>query len=168
MAMATFEDLYVTQLRDLYDAEMQIIQALPKMAEAAHSMDLRDAFSDHLNQTQDQVRRLENIFSRIGQTPQGHRCVGMEGLIKEGEEILHEKGNPDVRDAALIAAAQKVEHYEIAGYGTVRAYAEELGFSDQASMLQESLDQEGRTDKKLTKLAEGTFLSRGINEEASE
>jgi ferritin-like metal-binding protein YciE len=166
MQLQTLKDVYIDQLRDLYDAENQLISALPKMAQAASSSDLKEAFQHHLEQTQQQKQRLETIFSQMNISPQGEKCEAMEGLIEEGEEIIHASGDPVVKDAALIAAAQRVEHYEMAGYGSVRTYANELGFNDAKSLLQETLDEEGAADKKLTSIAEGGFLSQGINQEA--
>lgn len=166
MQLHSLKDLYIEQLRDLYSAETQLISALPKMAQAASSADLKKAFQQHLDETRTQKQRLEQIFSEIGSSPQGETCEAMEGLIKEGEEVLHAMGDPKVKDAALIAAAQRVEHYEIAGYGTVRTFADELGFSSAKSLLQKTLDEEGNADKKLTSIAEGGIFSSGINEKA--
>jgi ferritin-like metal-binding protein YciE len=154
MAMDSLRDLYVEQLRDLYSAETQILKALPMMAEKAHSGELRSAFQEHERVTHDQVKRLEAIFDGMGEKPGGHHCKGMEGLLKEGQEMLKEKGDPATLDAGLIAAAQRVEHYEIAGYGCVRTYAERLGMDDHARTLQQTLDEEGATDHRLTALAE--------------
>ena len=166
MMFNDLKDLYVEQLRDLYDAEHQLTRALPKMANAASSSELRDAFNMHLEQTQSQIQRLERIFTDMGVTPQGETCEAMKGLIKEGDQVIQAQGNPHVKDAALIAAAQRVEHYEIAGYGSVRTYAKELGYGDAASLLQKTLDEEGRTDEKLTSIATGGLFSSGINEKA--
>ena len=166
MHLDSLHNLFVNQLRDLYNAETQIVDALPKMASAATSPDLREAFEHHLKQTREHVQRLDQVFKGIGTSPQGEKCEAMEGLVKEGEEIIQATGASAVKDAALIAAAQRVEHYEIAGYGAVRTYAHELGYKDAASILQKTLDEEGATDKKLTKLAEGGLISSGINKEA--
>jgi ferritin-like metal-binding protein YciE len=166
MQFNSLHDLFVDQLRDLYDAEQQLVTALPKMASAASSDKLRNAFQQHLDQTRNHVRRLDQVFSHLGTSPSGHPCVAMQGLIREGNEILQAGGDATVKDAALIAAAQRVEHYEMAGYGTVRTYAKELGYSEAASLLQETLNEEGEADKKLTSLAEGGFLSSGINQQA--
>lgn len=166
MKLNTMKDLYVDQLRDLYSAEDQLISALPKMAQAATSSDLQKAFQDHLGETRGQKQRLEQIFSGLGMTPQGETCQAMQGLIKEGEQIINAQADPTVRDAALIAAAQRVEHYEMAGYGTVRTFADELGFSNAKSLLQQTLDEEGAADKKLTSLAQGGLFSSGINQKA--
>lgn len=166
MQLNSLKDLYVEQLRDLYSAETQLVEALPKMAQAASSADLKKAFQSHLDETRTQKQRLEQIFSEIGTSPQGETCKAMEGLIKEGEQVIQANGDPKVKDAALIAAAQRVEHYEMAGYGTVRTYANELGFSNAKSLLQRTLDEEGNADKKLNSLAEGSVFSSGINEKA--
>ncbi|MGE5261974.1 MAG: ferritin-like domain-containing protein, partial [Acidobacteriota bacterium] len=120
MALQTLQDLYVSELKDLYNAEQQILKALPKMAKVASSRELKDAFNQHLQQTEHQVERLDRIFKNLGKTPRGKKCVGMQGLIEEGNELLKEKADPSVKDAGLISAAQRVEHYEMAGYGTVR------------------------------------------------
>ncbi len=149
--------LYVEQLRDLYNAEEQIIQALPKMVEKASHPELRKGFEMHLRQTQEQARRLEVIFDQLGEKGAGHKCKGMEGLIAEGEEAMKEFTDSDVLDAALIAAAQRVEHYEIAGYGCARTYAQMLGLGDQADVLNRTLQEEGDTDHKLTELAESVI-----------
>jgi ferritin-like metal-binding protein YciE len=154
MALDSLRDLYVEQLKDLYSAESQILQALPKMAAKAKHADLRAGFELHQRQTQEQVRRLEQIFERLGERPGGVTCEGMKGLLKEGEKTMREKADSDVLDAALIADAQRVEHYEIAGYGCVRTYARMLGRSDDVTLLQQTLDEEGATDQKLTQLAE--------------
>jgi ferritin-like metal-binding protein YciE len=154
MKMESLKDLYLEQLRDLYDAETQLVEALPKMAEAAHNSDLKSAFNQHLRQTREQVTRLERIFSALGERPEGQTCAGMKGLIKEGQEMIKAKGDPDVIDAGLIAAAQRVEHYEIAGYGTVRTYAEMLGGEEAVRLLEKTLQEEEETDEKLTELAE--------------
>jgi ferritin-like metal-binding protein YciE len=154
MSMNNMQDLYLHELKDIHNAEKQILQALPKMAKAATHQELRQAFEEHQRVTEEQVRRLETIFDDLGQKPSGKKCKGMEGLIEEGEEILSEDADPDVRDAALIAAAQRVEHYEIAAYGTARTYARHLGFDKHAELLQQTLDEEGQTDERLTKLAE--------------
>jgi ferritin-like metal-binding protein YciE len=152
--VSSLEDLFMDMLKDLYSAEKQLVKALPKMAKAAQSSDLQKAFKDHLSQTEVQVDRLERIFSDLEGSPRGKKCVGMEGLIEEGNEIMKEKMDPDVMDAGLIAAAQKVEHYEIASYGTARAWAQQLGYDKAASLLQDTLDEEGEANKKLTEIAE--------------
>ena len=152
--MATLEDLYTDLLKDLYSAEKQLVKALPKMAKNAQSPDLQKAFQEHLRQTEGQVDRIERIFSEMGGSPRGKKCVGMEGLVEEGNELLQEDVEPDVLDAGLIAAAQKVEHYEIAGYGTARAWAQRLGYDKAARLLQETLEEESTANEKLTKIAE--------------
>jgi len=164
--LGNLHDLFVHELRDLYSAEQQLVMALPKMASAATTPDLKQAFTHHLDQTRNHVSRLDKIFTRLGTTSAGDECEAMKGLVKEGESIIKAQGDSVVKDAALIGAAQRVEHYEIAAYGTARTYAEELGYDDMANWLQETLDEEGATNKKLTKLAEGGWLSSGINEDA--
>jgi ferritin-like metal-binding protein YciE len=159
-------DLFVHELSDLYSAEQQLVSALPQMARAASDSDLREAFNKHLDQTRTHVSRLDKIFTQLGTTTGDKECEGMKGLIKEGESIINAQGHSAVKDAALISAAQRVEHYEIAGYGTARTYAKELGYDEAVDLLQETLDEEGKTNKKLTKLAEGGLLSGGINKEA--
>ena len=152
--MATLEDLYTDLLKDLYSAEKQLVKALPKMAKNAQSPDLQKAFQEHLRQTEGQVERIERIFQELEGSPRGKKCVGMEGLIEEGNELLQEDVEPDVLDAGLIAAAQKVEHYEIAGYGTARAWAQRLGYDKAARLLQQTLEEESMANEKLTKIAE--------------
>jgi ferritin-like metal-binding protein YciE len=152
--MATLEDLYTDLLKDLYSAEKQLIKALPKLAKNAQSPDLQKAFQEHLRQTEGHVERIERIFTELGGSPRGKKCVGMEGLVEEGNELLQEDAEPDVLDAGLIAAAQKVEHYEIASYGTARAWAQRLGYDKAARMLQQTLDEESMANEKLTKIAE--------------
>jgi len=152
--MQTLDDLYTNMLKDLYSAEKQLVKALPKMAKNAQASDLQRAFQEHLKQTEGHVERIERIFSDLGSSPRGKKCVGMEGLVEEGNELLQEQIDPDVLDAGLIAAAQKVEHYEIASYSTVRTWAERLGYNQAAQLLQQTLDEEGDANKKLTQLAE--------------
>ncbi len=156
MEMETLKDLYVEELKDLYSAENQIIKALPKMIKAASHEELKQAFTRHLKQTEIHVQRVEQVCDELGVSPKGKKCVGMEGLLKEGSELIKEKPEPDVLDAGLIAAAQHVEHYEMAGYGCVRTYARQLGYEAQAVLLQATLDEEGNTDKLLTEIAEGS------------
>ena len=155
-------DIYIDELKDLYNAENQLVKALPKMAKAASADELRQGFEQHLEQTKGQVQRLEQIFQKLGENPKGKKCKGMEGLIEEGSEVMEEDFEGAVKDAALIGAAQRVEHYEIAGYGTVRSMAETLGEDDHVSLLEETLEEEKETDEKLTQLAEQ------INKEASQ
>lgn len=155
-------ELYIDELKDLYNAENQLIKALPKMAKAANSEELREGFEEHLEQTREQARRLERIFEMLDENPRGKKCAGMEGLVKEGSEIMKEDFEDEVLDAALIGAAQRVEHYEIAAYGTVRTFAEVLGENEHVSLLEETLQEEKETDEKLTQLA------GQINEQAKE
>jgi ferritin-like metal-binding protein YciE len=158
MKLATLHDLFVDELRDLYNAENQLTKALPKRAMAATSQELRATFESHLAETKRQVERPETIFAELEASPKGKRCRAMAGLIEEGSEILNEDAEDAVKDAAPIAAAQRVEHYEIAGYGTVRAYAQILGMEEAADLLQETLDEESAADKKLTDLAQNINL----------
>jgi ferritin-like metal-binding protein YciE len=157
MEMQDLQDLFIDQLRDLYNAEKQLVKALPKMAKKASDESLKQAFSTHLEETKGHVERLEQIFDQLGKRPSGKTCKAMKGLVEEGEEAMEEDAASEVLDAALIAAAQRVEHYEIAGYGTVRSYAKLLGNSQAAKLLQQTLDEEGETDKKLTQLAESNI-----------
>ncbi|HEX2994577.1 MAG TPA: ferritin-like domain-containing protein [Anaerolineales bacterium] len=150
----TLEDLYIDLLKDLYSAEKQLTKALPKMAKNAQSSDLRKAFEDHLKQTEKQAERIERIFAEMEGSPRGKKCVGMEGLIEEGNEVMKEAAEPEAADAGMIAAAQKVEHYEIAGYGTARAWARHLGFEDAAKLLDQTLEEESMANELLTRIAE--------------
>ena len=152
--ITTLEELFVEQLQDLYSAENQLIKALPAMAKAAHSPALIAGFESHFRQTKEHAARLEQIFEELGEEAAGKKCQAMEGLIKEGKEMISEKASPEVKDVGLIAAAQRVEHYEIAGYGCVRTYAKILGHKEAAKTLQTTLDEEAATDKKLTAAAE--------------
>ncbi len=152
--MQTLEDMYMDLLKDLYSAEKQLVKALPKMAKSANASDLQNAFQEHLKQTEGQVERIERLFSDMDSSPRGKKCVGMEGLIAEGSEIMKEDAAPEVMDAALIAAAQKVEHYEIAGYGTARTWAQQLGYDSAARLLQQTLEEESMANEKLTRIAE--------------
>lgn len=163
MEMDSLKELYVDELKDLWSAETQITKALPKMMKAATNPKLKKAFNTHLKQTERQIKRLERIFKELDESPRGKKCVGMEGLIKEGQELIKEKPEAEVLDAGLIAAAQHVEHYEMAGYGCVRTWARQLGEDRQAELLQETLDEEEQTDRLLTDLAESE-----INIEAEE
>lgn len=160
MQKESMRELYINELKDLYNAETQLVKALPKMAKASSNQELRQAFEEHLRQTSEQVSRLEQIFEMLAEKPTGKKCLGMEGLVKEAAETLKEKYTDSVMDAALIGAAQRVEHYEIAGYGTVRAFAELLGEDQHIPLLQQTLDEEKKTDETLTQLAEN------INSEA--
>ena len=154
MELDTLKDLYIEELKDLYSAEKQIVKALPKMIKATKHPELKAAFKTHLQQTAEHAKRLELICEQLGATPRGKKCVGMEGLIKETSDLIEEQPDDDVLDAGLISAAQHVEHYEMAGYGTVRTYARQLGYESQAELLQRTLDEEGETDHLLTDLAE--------------
>jgi ferritin-like metal-binding protein YciE len=153
MELDTLQALYLEGLRDLYSAENQILKALPKMRKAATHPEVQEAFDTHFTQTEQQVQRLERIFTDLGESPKGKHCKGMEGLLAEGEELMQEDAASDVLDAGLIAAAQHVEHYEMAGYGTMRTYAELLGFDDHMELLQQTLNEEEETDQILTEIA---------------
>ena len=157
MAANSLQELYVEQLQDLYSAENQIIKALPKMIEAAQSEELRDALNEHLEVTRNQATRIEKICQELGEKPEKEKCKGMEGVLKEGSDLLKEVSE-EVRDAAIIAAAQRVEHYEMAGYGTARTYASLLGFDEAAGQLEETLEEEKEADEKLSELAEDLNL----------
>jgi len=159
--LTTLQDLLVSELKDLYSAENQLLKALPKMAKAATSEDLKAAFEKHLEQTKTHAERLEKIMEELGESPKGKTCKAMKGLIEEGSETISEDAEDFVKDAALIGAAQRVEHYEIAGYGTARTFAQTLGHDEIAEILQKTLDEEGETDQALTDLA------KDINAEAA-
>ena len=161
MKMKTLEDLLVHELKDLYSAEKQLLKALPKMAKAATHDELRTAFQNHLAETEEHVSRLDKLFSELGINGRTPKCKAMEGLIEEGKSVLEDAMEDDVRDAALIAAAQRVEHYEIAGYGCARTFAEQLGHHDAAAVLQQTLDEESAANELLTSIA-----TSGINQEA--
>ena len=161
------KELYIDELKDLYSAENQLVKALPKMAKAATSPDLRAGFTEHLEQTKGHVQRLEDIFRQLGESPKGKKCKGMEGLIDEGSEAMDEYEG-SLLDAALIGAAQRVEHYEMAGYGTVIAFAEELRQSEHVSLLSETLDEEKQTDEKLTKLSGEVNAAANQGEESAQ
>ncbi len=155
MKLKSLHDLFVEELQDMYSAENMILKALPKMAEQATSTELRDGFEQHLEQTRGHVQRLDKIFDQLsGVDRQGKKCKGMEGIIKENKELLEADAEPEVLDAGMIAGAQRVEHYEIAVYGTVRTYARILGRDDWAQILEQTLDEEKETDAKLNQLAE--------------
>jgi ferritin-like metal-binding protein YciE len=153
MQLNSLKDLYVQQLKDLYSAESQLIDALPKMAKSASTDSLREAFENHLEETRKQKDRIEEIFSELDEKPSGHKCKGMEGLIAEGSEFLDNGGDSDVVDAGLIAAAQRVEHYEIAGYGTAKAFAKQLGEERAGKLLDDTLQEESQANEKLNKIA---------------
>jgi ferritin-like metal-binding protein YciE len=154
LKLDSLRDLLIEELRDLYNAETQLVEALPKMAEAATSHELKSAFQHHLAETRGHVSRLENIFQQVGEEFSGETCEAMKGLVKEGENLIKADGDADVRDAGLIGAAQRVEHYEMAGYGTARSLARRLGDSEVAGILQETLNEEAKANEKLTSIAE--------------
>lgn len=160
-SLNSFDDLFSHQLEDVYDAENQLIDALPKMADAAQSSDLRNAFNTHLMETREHAKRLEQVFSMLGKEPSRTTCPAMKGLVKEGSEVISATGDARVKDAGLIAAAQRVEHYEMAAYGTLRSLAQQRGRDDIAKLFQKTLDEEGNADKKLTRIAEA-----GVNQAA--
>ena len=162
MKLESLQDLYIHELKDLYDAEGRIIKALPKMVKQTRSDELRSAFEEHLQQTREHALRLERIFTTLDESPKGSTCDGIKGIISEGEDVMGEDAPEQVNDAALIGAAQKVEHYEMAGYGTVRTWARQLGFHEHAQLLEQTLREEEATDKKLTRIAESR-----VNEEAT-
>src|SRR6266513_311144 len=164
MKLDTLQKLYTDELRDLYNAENQLVKALPKMAKAASSEDLKDAFEKHLEQTKGHVKRLEQVFEALGEKPKGKTCRAMKGLIEEGSEILKEEGEESILDAGIIVAAQKVEHYEIAGYGSARAFAHLLGQNKAAELLQATLDEESKTNEILNKLAESVVNPEALME----
>jgi ferritin-like metal-binding protein YciE len=161
MKLGTMQDLLISELKDLYSAETQLIKALPRIAKKAATPALQEAINEHLEQTQHQVERLEQIFAQLDEKPRGHRCKAMEGLIEEGKDIMQADAEDSVRDAALIAACQRVEHYEIAGYGCARTFARRLGLEETVRLLDETLHEEKDADQKLTDIAEHT-----INEQA--
>lgn len=150
----TIENLFVEELKDLYSAEHQITKTLPKLVKAASSPDLKSAFEHHLKETEGQIERLEKAFELLGKSPKGKTCDGMKGILSEGAEALDETSEGDVRDAALISAAQRVEHYEMAAYGSVRAYAEQLAQKEIARLLEQTLEEEKAADKKLTEISQ--------------
>jgi len=162
MKLESLKELFVEELKDLYSAENQILKALPKMIKKASSNQLKSGFEEHLEQTRGHVERLEKVFQQLDESPKGKKCKGMEGIITDGAELMEEDAEPDVMDAGLIAAAQRVEHYEIAGYGCVRTYARLLGHSNVVQLLDATLNEEKETDAKLTRLAEN------VNVEAKE
>jgi ferritin-like metal-binding protein YciE len=164
----SFKELYVEELKDLYSAENQLVKALPKMAKAASSYELRQGFEEHLEQTKGHMQRLEKVFQALEESPKGKKCEGMEGLIEEGAEVMEEDFEGSLMDAALIGAAQRVEHYEIAAYGTVCAFAKELGETEQASLLTKTLEEEKETDEKLTELAQQINAQANEGEEPNE
>jgi ferritin-like metal-binding protein YciE len=164
MKLDNLKKLYIEELRDLYSAENQLLKALPKMAKGAASTDLKQAFENHLEETEGHVERLKEIFEDLDESPKGKTCQAMKGLVEEGSEILEEEGEESVLDAGIIAAAQKVEHYEIASYGTVRTFAELLGEKEAVKLLQQTLDEEGAADEKLNELAEDIVNPEALSE----
>jgi ferritin-like metal-binding protein YciE len=164
MKLDTLEKLYISELRDLYSAENQLLKALPKMAKGASSPELKDAFETHLEQTKGHVERLEQLFEQLDESPKGKTCHGMKGLIEEGSEILKEDGEDSVLDAGMIVAAQKVEHYEIASYGSARTFANLLGKDEAARLLQSTLDEESETNEILNRLAESIVNPEAVSE----
>ncbi len=167
MRLNTFENMFIDQLQDLYSAEKQLTAALPKLAQAASTPELKMAFENHLQETKGHMQTVEQILRSINEKAGGHKCKGMEGLIEEGKEVIEKRGDSKVKDAALIAAAQKCEHYEIAGYGTARTFAHQLGYTKVVDTLQRILDQEATANELLTKLATGQGSAVAINEQAT-
>ena len=166
MQLQSLDDVFDEQLGDLLDAEKQLVEALPKMAKAASEQKLKQAFEEHLQETRDHVSRLEEIFGQLGKQAPNETCKAMKGLIAEGEEIVSAHGDPIAKDAALIAAAQRVEHYEIAAYGTAKTLADQLGHGDAKDLLDQTLDEESSADKLLTKIATGGMMKAGLNQKA--
>ena len=164
MKLNTLQDLYIDELRDLYNAENQLLKALPKMAKGASSSELKEAIEEHLQQTKGHVDRLQQIFDQLDESPKGKTCHAMKGLIEEGSEVLDQAGEESVLDAGIIAAAQKVEHYEMASYGTVRTFADLLNQNDASALLQETLDEESAANEKLNNLAEGIINPEALME----
>jgi ferritin-like metal-binding protein YciE len=164
----SLKQLYIDELKDLYSAETQLVKALPKLAKASSNSQLRQAFEEHLRQTSDHVSRLEQIFETLEEKATGKKCLGMEGLVKEGSETMEEDYSSEVKDSAIIGAAQRVEHYEIAGYGTVRALAELLGENEHLSLIEQTLKEEKQADEKLTQLAVEINSQANQGEEADE
>lgn len=167
MKLNSLRELYIEQLKDLYDAEHQIIKALPKMIDAVQAEELRDALTEHLEITKQQAGRIEQIFKNLGEKPKGEKCKGMQGVLQEGDDLVTKIEDEDVRDAAVIASAQRVEHYEMAGYGTARTYADLLGEQDARELLQQTLNEEEEADQVLTNLA-GDINTKAIEEEIEE
>jgi len=168
MRLDSLHDVFADQIGDLYSAERQLVEALPKVQSAATSPELKEAVSTHLEQTREHVRRLEHLVSDAGLSVPSEECEGMKGLLEEGEQIIGAQGDPAAKDAALIAAAQRIEHYEMAGYGTAKTLAKELGLSEAESLLDETLAEEMKADKLLTKIATGGMLRSGVNEDAAD
>jgi ferritin-like metal-binding protein YciE len=168
MKLSSLEDLFVSELQDLYSAENQIIKALPKMAKTATSSELQECLETHLEETREQVNRLDQIFEKIGRSAKGKKCKGMEGLLEEGKELMGEDAEENVLDAGLIAAAQRVEHYEIAAYGSVRTFAETLGYDEAVSLLEQTLEEEKQADEKLTEVATTVVNEQADNSSSDE
>lgn len=168
MEIDTLYELYVDELKDLYSAENQILKALPRMIKAATNRKLKQGFTKHERQTRQHVKRLERICRSMGEKPTGKKCVGMEGVLKEGSELMRERPEPEVLDAGLISAAQHVEHYEMAGYGTVRTWAQLLGYEDHVQLLQQTLDEERETDETLSALAESSINLEAVEPDEDE
>lgn len=166
MKLDTLEDLLVEQLEELYSTEKKLMNTIPRMADASQSADLKKAFNEHYELTCNQINRLDEVYSKLGLAHKEEAWSGTPGIIGYGEEVLSATGNPVVKDAALIAAAQRFEHYEMAGYGSARTFAHELGYTDVEVLLQKTLDEEGRTDSNLTRIAEGGMFSAGIDPDA--
>lgn len=160
MKLKSLQDLYMDELKDLYRAEQQILKALPKLTKAATSADLKNAFNTHFRQTEQHAQRIEEIFAEHDTKPKGKKCVGMEGVLEEGKELLQEKPEAEVLDAGLIGAAQRVEHYEMAAYGTARTHAQQLGYRHDVELLQKTLEEEKEADKKLTQIAESSVNAK--------
>ncbi|MBS4167843.1 ferritin-like domain-containing protein [Parachlamydia sp. AcF125] len=168
MVQNAFYKLFLKEISDLYSAEKQLVEALPKMAQAATTPELKEAFEHHLSETENQVARLENIFSMLNENPLKEKCEAMEGLIMEANKVIQNETPSVVKDAALIGAAQRVEHYEIAGYGVAKTFAIQLELYEIAELLKETLAEEGNADKHLTMIAEGGFFTAGINKRAKD
>lgn len=166
MKLDTLQDLFVEELHDLHSAEEQLVEALPKMAQAASNDELREAFEHHLQETRDHLNRINDIYGELGVSPSSEKCEAMEGLIAEGEELIKAEGDPSVKDAALIGAAQRVEHYEMAAYGTARELAKELDHGQAEELLDQTLDEESNADKLLNKIATGGLFAAGVNQRA--
>ena len=167
MQLNTLNEALQSELADLFDAEQQLLTNLPKVAQAVENSSLKTAIEEHLKETREQVARLERIFKILGRRPEPDQCEAMKGLLEEADEVISASGNKQVKDAVIIGALQRIEHYEIAGYGTARAFADQLDMEDVADLLQESLDEESSSDRKLTSLAEGGLFSTGLNTNAS-
>jgi len=168
MKVESLDQLLQEELRDIYDAEKQLVKALPKMAKAASSEELREALNEHLEVTKGQVERLEQVFETLGTKAKSKSCAGMKGLIEEGEEIIGQDATDELKDAAIIGAAQRVEHYEIAAYGIVWTFAERLGNDEVAELLQETLTEEEEADERLTEISESLLDAVGVSEQAEE